>query len=148
VDGSGDAFTYNGTAWSSADPIDAGGSLSSVSCPSAEFCIAVDSNGNAYTYLTTTTSISMTTDMPVYVSGEAITVSASVLPNAAGNGTPTGQVVVTDGSNNGCTINLVSGSGSCTFSETAPGQYTLTGTYSGDTNFNISPGTVDITVSS
>lgn len=49
----GDAFTYNGSSWSSGEKIDSatnGSSLSAVSCPTSTFCVAVDVAGNAFTY--------------------------------------------------------------------------------------------------
>jgi hypothetical protein len=42
VDNGGDAFTYNGSSWSSPSDIDGTLHLSSVSCPSASFCVALD----------------------------------------------------------------------------------------------------------
>jgi hypothetical protein len=58
VDYNGNALTYNGSSWSSPDQIDPGladldeidGWLSSVSCPTASFCTAVDSVGYGFTY--------------------------------------------------------------------------------------------------
>ncbi len=45
------AFTYDGTSWSSRDEVDPnGGALNSVSCPTASVCAAVDYDGNALTY--------------------------------------------------------------------------------------------------
>jgi hypothetical protein len=45
VGSSGDAFTFNGTSWSSPKVIDPNGILESVSCPTARFCAAVDYAG-------------------------------------------------------------------------------------------------------
>ncbi|MBV9607249.1 MAG: hypothetical protein JO027_19190 [Solirubrobacterales bacterium] len=62
VDTGGNAYTFNGSAWSGANPIDTadgtidGGALDAVSCPSATFCAAIDGlesvltfNGSAWT---------------------------------------------------------------------------------------------------
>jgi hypothetical protein len=62
VDTAGNAYTYNGTSWSTADPIDTtngqigGGQLRAVSCPVSSFCAAIDGresvltfNGNSWT---------------------------------------------------------------------------------------------------
>jgi hypothetical protein len=52
VDVAGNAYTYNGTAWSPAAAIDtvngqiSGGSLDSVSCASSSFCVAIDGREN------------------------------------------------------------------------------------------------------
>jgi hypothetical protein len=45
--GSGYVVTYNGISWSSPTDIDAGGILQSISCPSRNFCMAVDQAGHA-----------------------------------------------------------------------------------------------------
>lgn len=50
VDGSGNAFTLNGSAWSAPELVDNNVQLDSVSCVSAELCVAVDSAGKAFTY--------------------------------------------------------------------------------------------------
>jgi hypothetical protein len=50
VDGSGNALSYNGSAWSTPVSINGTNSLNSVSCPSASFCMAVDGSGNALSY--------------------------------------------------------------------------------------------------
>ena len=48
VDTGGNAYTYNGSSWSAADPIDTanglidGGEMRAVSCPSSSFCAAID----------------------------------------------------------------------------------------------------------
>src|ERR1019366_5208388 len=47
--GGGNEISYTGSTWSSAANIDVNG-LVSVSCPSATFCMAVDSMGNALSY--------------------------------------------------------------------------------------------------
>jgi hypothetical protein len=48
----GDVFTYSGRSWSDGNLIDtqADPALSGVSCSSSSFCMAVDGNGDAYTY--------------------------------------------------------------------------------------------------
>lgn len=43
----GRALLYNGIAWSSPEDIDGDGILQSISCPSAQFCMAVDQAGHA-----------------------------------------------------------------------------------------------------
>ena len=68
VDGYGNAFTYNGSTWSSPKSIDAGNTLESVSCPTASFCAAVDYSGNAFTYNGSTWSSPKSIDagVPLY----------------------------------------------------------------------------------
>lgn len=56
VDSAGDAFSWNGTAWSSADHIDSsnaangGNKLNGVACVQTSFCAAVDDSGHALTW--------------------------------------------------------------------------------------------------
>jgi hypothetical protein len=97
--------TYSGSSWSSKS-IDAGNILQSVSCPTASFCAAVDMSGNALTY------------------------SNSL--------TPSGQVTVSDGARS-CEATL-SGSngtatGTCSITEQAASNYSITASYPGDANF-------------
>ena len=44
---SGQVVTYNGVSWSAPRQIDEAGLVSSISCPTAQFCVAVDVSGNA-----------------------------------------------------------------------------------------------------
>lgn len=67
--------------------------------------------------------------------GENYSVSVSVAAFAPGSGTPSGTVLVGDGSHS-CNITLVNGAGSCSLPSTAAGPLTLTATYGGDVNFN------------
>ncbi len=56
VDNGGNAYTYNGSSWSAADPIDTanaqidGGEFTAVSCPSSSFCVAIDGRENVLTF--------------------------------------------------------------------------------------------------
>jgi hypothetical protein len=54
--------------------------------------------------------------------------------NAAGSGTPSGNVTVSDGAGNNCTAFVATGS--CSLSFATAGAKTLTATYAGDSNFN------------
>src|ERR1019366_7175216 len=44
------SLTWNGSSWSSQAVIDPNEGLTAVSCPSASFCMAVDSVGNSLTW--------------------------------------------------------------------------------------------------
>jgi hypothetical protein len=46
----GSAAVYNGSAWSEASVADTSGGLSSVSCISSSFCMAMDDSGKALLY--------------------------------------------------------------------------------------------------
>jgi len=48
VDSLGRVFGFNGTSWTSGTLIDAGHALTSVSCPTTAYCVAVDRAGNAF----------------------------------------------------------------------------------------------------
>ena len=51
MDAWGSALTYDGSSWSLPDSIDAyAGEMTSVSCPTASFCAAVDYGGNVLIY--------------------------------------------------------------------------------------------------
>jgi hypothetical protein len=61
-------------------------------------------------------------------------------------GTPTGTVAVSDGtSDNSCEITLASGAGTCALEE-SPGTYTITASYSGDSNYGPASGSASETV--
>ena len=44
----GRVFGFDGTSWSKGTLIDNGHALSSISCPSVSYCVAVDRDGNAF----------------------------------------------------------------------------------------------------
>ena len=46
----GNVASWNGSAWSKAVPVDSNDVLLSVSCPSAQFCVAGDSEGSVITW--------------------------------------------------------------------------------------------------
>jgi hypothetical protein len=52
VDQLGNAFTYNGSSWSTATALDPGYAvaMTGVSCPTTTFCVAIDAAGHEYTY--------------------------------------------------------------------------------------------------
>lgn len=89
----------------------------------------------------TTTTI---TDSPdPSVSGQSVTFNvtvAAVSPGAVVAPTTLGgNVTITDGGTNSCVAPIVAGTGSCVITFPNAGSYSLTGTYSGDANFNASP---------
>lgn len=83
------------------------------------------------------TTSAITSDAPdPSVVGQAVPVSYAVSVTSPGSGTPTGNVVVTDGTIS-CTGTVAAGTCSLTF--TSPGARSLTATYQGDSNYNGSP---------
>jgi uncharacterized repeat protein (TIGR01451 family) len=80
----------------------------------------------------TTTTISSDNPDPSVV-GQAVTVHFNVTANPPGAGTPTGNVMVSDGTIS-CTGTVAEGQCSLTF--TSAGARSLTATYEGDSNFN------------
>src|SRR5262249_54086504 len=67
--------------------------------------------------------------------GQPYAVNWSVTVNAPGAGTPTGTVLVSDGTDS-CTAAVAAGT--CNLTSTTTGNKTITATYSGDANFNSS----------
>ncbi len=82
---------------------------------------------------TLTTIVSDTPDPSVF--GQSYVVAFTVTAVAPGAGTPTGNVTVSDGTNN-CTATVVAGS--CSLPSTSVGAKTLTATYAGNASFNTS----------
>lgn len=92
--------------------------------------------------ITTTTPINPSTTKAL----SPVTLSASVVANAPGSGTPSGTVTFTASSGSTtitlCSnVNLISGTASCSASSPPKGNWTLTATYSGDANYTASSGT-------
>ncbi|PKO19105.1 MAG: hypothetical protein CVU39_00710 [Chloroflexi bacterium HGW-Chloroflexi-10] len=82
-----------------------------------------------------TSIITFTTNPQELVVGQPAIVNIVVEVDLPGSGTATGTVEVSNGTNN-CQVTLDNGSGTCSFTPTAPGQPDLSAVYSGDTNFN------------
>jgi hypothetical protein len=79
--------------------------------------------------------------------GQSATVTATVNPQYTG--TPSDTLNISDGlsgTGNTCTITLASGTGQCSLTPTANGTLTVSGAYSGDSNFATSTGTASLTV--
>ena len=117
--------TYNGDANDLASP------------PSTEFPVVVGQDS-------TTASVTGTSPTSPVV-GEQFSVDVSVGVNAPGAGTPTGSVLVIDGTQN-CIAHLSGGVGSCPLTETSTKTYELTATYNGDTNDASSPASAEFPV--
>lgn len=92
---------------------------------------------------TTTTSVTSSANPSVW--GQSVTLTATVSP-AAGGGTPTGTVTFSDGSNTLGTQTLTSGEATFTSSSLSVGSHSITATYSGDSTFQTSTGTLTQTV--
>lgn len=86
------------------------------------------------------TTTTITSDSPNPVDFEhPVTVYFDVSVEAPGAGVPDGLVTVDTGGAGGCSATV--SEGSCTFSPSAPGQFTLTAQYEGDASFAASSGT-------
>jgi hypothetical protein len=73
--------------------------------------------------------------------GLTVTVNFTVTASPPGIGTPTGTVMVSDGTGDSCTGSLTAGAGSCSvpiLTPSSPGPKPLTASYLGDSNFNTS----------
>ncbi len=92
------------------------------------------SSGTAVTVAMDQTTTAITGATSTFVVGAPITVAVSVVPNAPGSGVPTGDVLVSDGTGQTCTVVLSAGTGSCPITETTAGDYSFTAGYGGDAN--------------
>ena len=91
------------------------------------------SSGTASHVVKSDSIMTITSDDPdPSVVGQAIVVSYTV---TSADGTPTGNVTVSDGVDS-CTATVAAGT--CTLTPTTAGAKTLTATYAGDANFNVS----------
>ncbi len=103
----------------------------------ANFNASPASTGVAHTVNKANTTASIGTDTPDPSNvGQNVTVTYSVAVTSPGAGTPTGNVVVSDGATI-CTGTVAAGQ--CTGPMNTAGNRNLTATYQGDTNFNASP---------
>ena len=105
---------------------------------------AVSSTTASHTVNKGSTATVITSNSPnPAATGQAVTVNVTV---SGGGPTPTGTVSIT-GADTNCTITLSAGSGSCnTVVFNTPGAKTLTATYNGDGNYEVSSGTASETV--
>jgi hypothetical protein len=85
------------------------------------------------------TTTTITSDSPDPSSaGQSVNVNYTVVANAPGGGTPTGNVQVSDGvDTNTCTV----AAGTCPLTLNTTGNRTITASFQGDTNYNISSDT-------
>jgi sugar lactone lactonase YvrE len=109
----------------------------------ANFNASPASAGAPHTVNKANTTAAITADTPdPSVTGQGYLVSFTVTADGPGAGTPTGNVTVTDGTDN-CTGTVAAGS--CTLTSTTAGAKTLTATYTpGDANFNPSPASAGV----
>jgi len=99
------------------------------------FLTSNNTTGHLVNKADTTASITADTPDPSNV-GQNVTVTYSVAVTSPGAGTPTGNVVVSDGVTI-CTATVAAGQ--CTGPMNTAGSRNITATYQGDTNFNASP---------
>ncbi len=96
------------------------------------------SAGAAHTVNKANTTAAVLTDTPDPTTrGQQFTVTYSVAVTAPGAGTPTGNVLVGDGSTDSCTGTVAAGQ--CNLTLNTVGSRSITATYQGDANFNASP---------
>ena len=91
------------------------------------------------------TTLSAATSTPAPGASDAITIT--VTSAAASTTTPTGTLTIAvDGAAQTPSLTLTNGSATYTFSSTAAGAHTIAATYSGDTNYATSSGSLTVTV--
>ena len=103
-------------------------------------------SATAGSLLSTSTSLVAATTTPANGAADAITIT--VAPVVANTLVPTGTVSVSVDGGTATTVSLTSGVGTYSFSSTTAGAHTITATYSGDTNFATSSGSITLTVGS
>jgi len=135
----------------------AAGVGATATCTSATFAVgshalsasyAGDANNLASTGTSTqivnAAATTLSIDAPASLAlGQSATVTAHLAVTAPGAGTPSGNIVIGDGSAS-CTITLPAAS--CSLQPTSAGAKTLTATYAGDGNFDTSSATASLTV--
>jgi Big-like domain-containing protein len=148
VDRSGNVVTSSNptggaAAWTVTN-VDGTNILKGVSCPSSGLCVAVDEGGNVVTGTAsaTTTLTSVASSSNPSTVGGGVTYTATVAPTPNG-----GTVAFTDNSTtlSGCgavAVNTTTGKATCTTSYSVVGSHTIVATYSGDTNFASSNGSL------
>ncbi len=120
---SGVTYTYAGSGYGPSTTKPTAVGTYSITPSAATF-----SPGSASNYTITYTAGTLTigqsatsttlTGLSTYVSGQTITVTATVSATGPGSGTPERHRPISDGTNTDvCTVTLVGGTGSCTFSE-------------------------------
>ena len=82
-----------------------------------------------------TTVSTFTYDPSSLVVGQATTISIEISVIAPGSGSPDGEVVISNGTDQ-CIVTLVDGAGTCEFVPTDVGEPLLTATYAGSENYN------------
>ena len=103
-------------------------------------------NTSNVTLLSTSTTLTAATTTPASGAADAITITvASLVANPVA---PSGTVSVSVDGGTATLLTLSSGVATYTFSSTIAGSHTITATYSGDTIFSTSTGTLTLTVAS
>jgi len=131
------------------------GSCTLVSATAGTKTVTATYNGDANSNTSTSTGVTHTVNMAATTTivtssqnasavGQPVTFKATVTATAPGSGTPTGTVqFVVDGANFGTPVALAAGMATSTATSTLTvGTHTVTATYSGDTNFTTSTGTL------
>ncbi|HWD56193.1 MAG TPA: Ig-like domain-containing protein, partial [Acidimicrobiales bacterium] len=132
------------------DPLEASGTANAVTANyvgDANFVGSPSSTKNlTVDQVSTTTSLNVSPSTIPFGSESTVTFTATVSPQSAGSDA-TGVITVATPSTTLCTIDL-SSAASCSTSQTAlgAGAYTITATYSGNTNFTSSSSTQGLTV--
>src|SRR5690606_23893540 len=91
-------------------------------------------------------TVAVTASPDPSVTGQSVTVCATVSTVAPGSGTPTGNVTFAEGEGTFAAIATVDASGEACATTTALVTGTITATYAGDANVSASTGTAAVTV--
>jgi subtilase family serine protease len=94
------------------------------------------------------TTVTLTPTSANPTTGVADVITIAVAPITSSTSTPTGTVAITlDSATTSTTVNLTNGIGSYSFTSTVGGAHVITATYSGDSTFGPSSGSLALTVS-
>ncbi len=119
----------------------AGGRTLTATYTPASLAFATSSGTATHSVNRSATSLTITGHIPEpSIPGAATTVTVVLAATPPGAGVPTGNVVVSSGNGDTCTI-AWPGATSCALTLSAPGPWTLGASYAGDTNFDSSSAT-------
>jgi hypothetical protein len=129
-------MTFDGKLWTTPVRADShGAKITSISCASPIFCVAVDTENYSFVFAPTTLTITSVAAQSIV--GQPVSIGVQVMSGVASRA-PGGVIVVTDGIQS-CTIQLTgSGSsetGACALTEQVPGNYELVATYGPNSEF-------------
>lgn len=128
-------YNFNGTSWGATVQLEASDSVTSLSCTSARFCVAGDSVSNAFVYLKSVTTMTVTVAAPAVRQSVQVDVQVAGPSTRSGVLPPAGRVTIRGG-NSECqaTLSVTDGvgTGSCSMAWPDPGSVSVQAEYAGN----------------